>query len=341
MTRSISPQPRTDLPPETCNFREYIKEKGDVGSVALDTVDIKLGEHAFLSRQARDEYFADASRLVRILERYYNDTKSLPTPLRGKAEEIQRAYKSVFATLLYIGRGRKIEHFLSHDSLSDTHNGFDTKPDNFPENGDETFWHDFQRAQWMFFVPNLEKFRLRTWSANHILPFRRVEKLGEGDSGVVFKIRAHPAYNHLHTHTKKSDEPLDGAKVADDDRQNVFVLKTFRQDRNYEWKKEGDALQNLREGLNETDGAIQFFGAYQHDDTFNILLEYANGGNLKEYLEQRRPPTTTMEIQDFWESMFRLIRVLAKLDNMKFYAESSDVYRGYVAFYSRLLDFLT
>lgn len=86
----------------------------------------------------------------------------------------------------------------------------------------------------------------------------------------------------------------------------------------------------MREGLNEEDGAIGFYGCYTQDTTVNIILEYANGGTLEDYLREVAPPTTTVEIRDFWNSMAKLISVLARLFNLEFYAEEKKVYQGYV-----------
>jgi serine/threonine protein kinase len=84
----------------------------------------------------------------------------------------------------------------------------------------------------------------------------------------------------------------------------------------------------LRASLNQSRrGVIRFLGSFTHGATFNIILEYANGGTLENYFRQFPPPSLSRDIHHFWESLLRLISVLTYLQNLKFYDNS--VYQGY------------
>jgi hypothetical protein len=326
LTRYPEPFAR-DYPQATLEFIEYVLAKGNIGSLALASKLIESGHHPYLCDTARDAYLGDAKHLASILQRVLQPTPDAPHYYLPKAREILDGYRRVFATLLYIGRGYKIGTFLEEEDLKDDHGAWADRPRCFPDTGDATFWKDFRKAQWMFFVKRLEYRSLRKWPRDLILPFERLKVIDEGNSGIVFQIRVHHAYNALSWGT---DTPVNGmaSNSLIQGRQDIFCLKTFRQNRHDEWEKETKALQHLRGQLNHENGTIGFYGCYKHDDIFNILIEYADGGNLEDFLKTKRPPTTTVEIMDFWRSMHRLIGVLARLDGIKFYAQDDETYRG-------------
>jgi cephalosporin-C deacetylase-like acetyl esterase len=60
-------------------------------------------------------------------------------------------------------------------------------------------------------------------------------------------------------------------------------------------------------------GIIEFHGSYSHGDTFCILLEYANLGNLEQLLKVLPPPLEPQDILDFWDSFFSLLSPVAHL----------------------------
>lgn len=55
-------------------------------------------------------------------------------------------------------------------------------------------------------------------------------------------------------------------------------------------------------------GMIGFYQSFHYRDTFNILLEFADGDTLEKFFLDRARPTTGAEIIDFWESLLGIIK---------------------------------
>ena len=58
---------------------------------------------------------------------------------------------------------------------------------------------------------------------------------------------------------------------------------------------------------------IGFYGAFVCQEMYNIILEYAEHGNLDYYVEQTQPPLTTQEKMTFWENFLPVINGLVKI----------------------------
>jgi hypothetical protein len=102
------------------------------------------------------------------------------------------------------------------------------------------------------------------------------------------------------------------------------VLKTFHSHSHKEqWRKEVNNLVYLRTALNKYPGAVSYYGSFTHGSTFNIILEYANRGNLEHYFQKTTPPREPEDINNFWKSLISLIEVLAALRNLNFYDDET------------------
>ena len=89
---------------------------------------------------------------------------------------------------------------------------------------------------------------------------------------------------------------------------NTYVLKTyFGRDAETYYRSEVTAFKRLRM---RTNNMIGFYGGFKHGDRYNIILEFADIGNLEDYFKQTPPPTTGEEIIMFWEHLFKLIEAL-------------------------------
>lgn len=78
---------------------------------------------------------------------------------------------------------------------------------------------------------------------------------------------------------------------------------------------------------------IGFYGSFIQDGTFNILLEYADGGTLEDYFQMAREPSSGEEILKFWQALFGIIKALDKIHDVR----SSDpygpqIFQGYVCY---------
>lgn len=88
------------------------------------------------------------------------------------------------------------------------------------------------------------------------------------------------------------------------------------------------AFRNI--GLNSN--IIEFHGSFTRGDTYNVLLEYADKGNLADYFKSESPPSEGKEIIQFWEAMFTLIDALRRIHQVgSGGSDEPGVFQGYVA----------
>lgn len=58
---------------------------------------------------------------------------------------------------------------------------------------------------------------------------------------------------------------------------------------------------------------VRYFGSFSYQDSYNVLLEYADGGTLDHYFENQAPPSQGSDIIAFWRSYFEVTKALARL----------------------------
>ena len=60
---------------------------------------------------------------------------------------------------------------------------------------------------------------------------------------------------------------------------------------------------------------ITYYGSFARGGTFNVILEYADQGTLKEFFEKQLRPSSGDGIIRFWEGLFQLIDALWRIHN--------------------------
>ncbi len=85
----------------------------------------------------------------------------------------------------------------------------------------------------------------------------------------------------------------------------VYVVKTYRtaEARTY-FDVERNAFRSLRKAGRPPSNIIGFYGSFQREECFNIVLEYADLGNLDEYMQHQHPPSSTEDTISFWDNFF-------------------------------------
>ena len=80
---------------------------------------------------------------------------------------------------------------------------------------------------------------------------------------------------------------------------------------------------------------IGFHGAYEHNDTFNILLEFADGGTLEDLFDRSPRPEQPRERLDFWSRLFGgLFKALNLIHQIKGnHPDEKKLVKGYVSPY--------
>lgn len=222
-------------------------------------------------------------------------------------------YTSVFCTLLSIGRGEYIEQFRHYDSLNDAALPFNpaSPPAHLPEAaGDPEFLRDFCKAQWKFCAATLEDpVADKHFDSEQVLPIIFKKRLAGGGSATLWLVKIYPSYNKLIS--EESKNRLGGQS-------NTFVLKEYSTlDANQYYENETAAFNKI--GTNPN--IIGYYGSFRRGDTFNVILEYADQGNLKEFFQKQDPPSTGELVIQFWEGLFKLIDALRTVHNVEQFSE--------------------
>ncbi|KAG8532872.1 uncharacterized protein KY384_002750 [Bacidia gigantensis] len=154
----------------------------------------------------------------------------------------------------------------------------------------------FSRAQWGFcpvaFYFDMDE-RLPT---SLILPISSKQQLEESGSSITYKISV----------DKELDTLVTGAGqdiVSENGPYNTYVLKTYRtRDASKYYDNECNAFRRLRHGNKPYVNIIAFYGGFAREGVFNIFLEYADRGNLDEYMQKTRRPSRMKDRIMFWHN---------------------------------------
>lgn len=70
------------------------------------------------------------------------------------------------------------------------------------------------------------------------------------------------------------------------------------------------AFEMLKDSKDAERAIINYHGSFRLDGTFNILLEYADGGTLEDAFQTTDPPVTTAQETVFWRGMLNICRAI-------------------------------
>lgn len=116
-------------------------------------------------------------------------------------------------------------------------------------------------------------------------------------------------------------------QTRDGSRERFYVLKQYTVEE--EWRtghNESKALGTLQERGN--DHIVRYYGSFTQNNTFNLLLQFVDGGNLLDFFNSKEPPRESDDIQNFWESLFRIFKGLYCVHKLMLNAGDSSEYRG-------------
>jgi hypothetical protein len=276
-------------------------------------------DYAFIPGNVVEEYFRNQSH------GNYQRTKALLVDTfgagyRNNPKTIGQNCPRVFCILVSLGKQRYIAQFERSERLWDKSLPFDPRapPESFPRDPDDPdFYKNFVREQWRFCA--------YTFSGNpnavvedgaRILPFTWMDCPKSGGSSTVWRARIHVAYDNFDHDQIKRLKP------------DFYAVKSYKRaaaQANYE--RETQAFEQLtRSGLIQKDGIIEFYGGFQYNGTFNVVLEYAVGGTLNEYLHEKQTPGSVLEAIAFWSSLFNLLLALWRIHGHHY--DSQDAEHG-------------
>ncbi|KAF7512559.1 hypothetical protein GJ744_000820 [Endocarpon pusillum] len=290
--------------PEIAKFIKWVEEHSEKGTLGRDPVP----RHPFMPLPRLESYLKENDRTKRLIKALFPNSE--PPPIEPQA--IWRSCIRGFSILLLIGKGTFIPHFIQHEQLWD-HKPFFNRPPHFPTApGDDSFFDVFIKKQWLFYPHTFHADGMNAQIDKEcILPIVHKELLGEGGSAFTYKIKLYPAYDQL-------SDPKDIRRDAGYQYANTYVLKTYRfKDARDSYETEVRAFRALMPANVIGKSIISFFGSYEQDDTYNILLEYADRGTLEDYLQRTPPPTTGSDIYKFWSALFNVIKALVSIHNVQ------------------------
>ncbi|KAM7192986.1 Protein kinase-like domain containing protein [Rhypophila sp. PSN 637] len=216
---------------------------------------------------------------------------------------VGRDYRIILSILVYINKSTLISEFIRRD-LDDSNLPLQSSEwpyeiDDPSSNFDDTIWQ-FYDNQWSFCPLELSGdsvIHKRVLHRKHILPFTEkwLAKSSIGEDGVVYAV----VVDNINQTTEEAKSP------------EVFALKVYSSDQKLVFEKETNALAALAK---TTSGHIvRYYGSFIQGDTYNILLEHADGGTLSDFLRETAPPVRQDEILSFWESIFAIASALKEL----------------------------
>ena len=95
---------------------------------------------------------------------------------------------------------------------------------------------------------------------------------------------------------------------------HTFVLKTYLgPDAKEQHKAERDAFIRLRHNDKPSPFIIAYYGSFVDENTYNIILEYADRGNLEQFMEAMPPPSTAENMIELWDRLCKISHGLAVL----------------------------
>lgn len=98
---------------------------------------------------------------------------------------------------------------------------------------------------------------------------------------------------------------------------NTFVLKTYRgPDAKDQYRQEQDAFLKLRHGNKPTPFVIAYYGSFVDDGTCNILLEYADRGNLEDFMKATTKPSTVEDMIQIWDRLCSITHGLSYIHGL-------------------------
>ncbi|KAL3425128.1 tein kinase 4-like protein [Phlyctema vagabunda] len=300
--------------PSIQRFLDFVRRNCELEVVQpRDTAEgIAEETRPFMPKQVIEKYFTD-NRFREFKETYsalFPSSHDHCDPRR-----VLNKYTAVFCTLLQAGRGPYIKHFLQHHSLSDTALPFslENPPANLPITpGDPNFLSDICNQQWRFCAPVFDSILNTNFESERVLPITSKTRLAGGGTAALWLIKLRDGYNNL------SKAPRNTS--------NLFVLKEYStNDAQKYYDNETAAFDKIKAHPH----IIGYYGCFRRGGTFNVLLEYADKGTLKQFFERQAPPLGYPGLINFWKGQFNLIDALRAIHEVTpFSGDGPRIFQG-------------
>jgi serine/threonine protein kinase len=109
------------------------------------------------------------------------------------------------------------------------------------------------------------------------------------------------------------------AQISEAHHKDTFVLKTYHAtDAKAYYENEVEAFKRLRPPRGwEDPHIIHFYGSYIQNSTYNVILDFADKGNLEEYFQKTFSPASGSDIEHFWASICGIFKALIHIHTVK------------------------
>ena len=87
---------------------------------------------------------------------------------------------------------------------------------------------------------------------------------------------------------------------------------------------------NLRYDNKPIAFVIAYYGSFVDEDTYNIILEYADRGNFEEFMKTTPEPSTSESMIELWERLSRISHGLAHIHGTPGTTSTGAPLLGYV-----------
>ena len=241
------------------------------------------------------------------------------------AKAVRNRYLRTFSTLVYSNRIRDLGVFVKSD-INDAKLPLMKPHEDWPPA--EYFTSLFNvifDVQWMFFPLRFHRDSLqkRVLPEQRILPMKVLDEICQGNVAHVQKVEIHDDCNELAPIVRPNPDPISTSlahQVIQDPEterpaRRIFVVKTYHNKR-YKllYDREVEALAVLM--FQPSPNVFTYHGSFEQLGTFNLVLEYADGGNLAEMFENTPPPKTVSDVIQFWKSLVDVLNGLHRIHNL-------------------------
>lgn len=268
----LDPAPFTDF----CTHIDKKKRR----FVGLDAFD---NDTSFIPFEVLRDYWTKA-RVNTVLKAFRGN-------LTFNIENIRNHYIRIFSILVYCDAVSHLQEFTRHN-LNDAKLPLKQHPAEWPTGPIYArLFGKFSKHQWTFFPFIFSDAQLDDHCLDDdiVLPIEKVSQISQGDAAVVQMIKIDDSCNSL--------APRDQHGRPN---QDIFVLKTYH---SHKFEKlyinEVKALRMLK--TSPSSNIIAYYGSFQLNGTYNIILEHADRGDLAALFRERAPKGT--EIEEFWKSL--------------------------------------
>ncbi len=241
---------------------------------------------------------------------------------------IHRSYLRIFSTLVYAKPEavHNLPALFIRRNLTDDKLPWSSRPGEWPN---ETLFNDFfdliAKHQWQFFPFDFHPDRLYDHTIDNacILPITFKEHIRQGMAASVYSFDIHPEYNHLASRVRFPSVLVKFMPIANIVSQNgqgqptrsTFVFKTYHNEKHEpSYLNESRALQRLRS--NEASNVVHLYGCLRQHDSYSLILEYVDGGNMSQFFSAFPPPPTTKDVFTFWKSIFQVFNGLERIHQL-------------------------